>query len=66
MLCVGLLLDWHQLRVSDSAESVAREIGIFFPGFSIDRWFLEEEEYFKNGAVSLCAEEFIHCISPVS
>lgn len=51
---------------SDSSESAAREIGIFFPGFSIDRWFLEEEEYFKKGAVKLCAQEFIHNISSIS
>jgi hypothetical protein len=47
---------------SDSSESASREIGIFFPGFSIDRWFLEEEEYFRKGAVKLCAQEFVHHI----
>jgi hypothetical protein len=51
---------------SDSSESVTREIGIFFPHFSIDRWFLEEAEYFKSGAVKFCAQEFVHHIISAS
>ena len=49
-------------RFSDSSESAVREIGIFFPDFSIARWFHEEEAYFKTGTVKLCAQEFVHAV----
>ncbi|XP_023713176.1 nucleoside diphosphate kinase 6 isoform X1 [Cryptotermes secundus] len=51
---------------SDSPESATREIEIFFPDFSIDRWFLKEAEYFNTGAVKLRAQEFVHRIISAS
>jgi hypothetical protein len=48
---------------SDCSESAVREIGIFFPGFNVARWFLEEEAHFKTGTVRLCAHEFVHDVS---
>jgi hypothetical protein len=51
---------------SDSCESATREIGIFFPDFNIDKWFLKEAEYFNTGAVKLCAREFVHHIISAS
>ncbi|GFG35031.1 hypothetical protein Cfor_04392, partial [Coptotermes formosanus] len=62
----GLSDTRNAVHGSDSSESAVREIGIFFPGFSIGRWFLEEEAYFKTGTVKLCAREFVHDIVSAS
>jgi hypothetical protein len=59
----GLLHDGCEICFSDSSESAMREIGIIFPDFSINKWFLKEAEYFNTGTVKLCAQEFVHIIS---
>jgi nucleoside-diphosphate kinase len=58
----GLSDTRNAVHGSDSSESAVREIGIFFPDFSVARWFHEEEAYFKTGTVKLCAREFVHDI----
>ena len=47
-------------RFTDSPETALREIGIFFPNFNVNKWFLEDEKYFSARNVTLCPEEFVH------
>ena len=48
---------------SDSVVSASREIAAFFPDFSEQRWYEEEEPQLRCGPVHYSAEEGIHCAS---
>lgn len=45
---------------SDSVASASREIAAFFPGFSEQRWYEEEEPRWRRGPVLYSPEGGIH------
>lgn len=45
----------------DSVVSASREIAAFFPDFSEQRWYEEEEPQLRCGPVRYSPEEGIHC-----
>ncbi|CAH1112972.1 unnamed protein product [Psylliodes chrysocephalus] len=45
---------------SDSVDSARREIGILFPEFNIDEWYLKEEQLFRLNKLSFYEDKFIH------
>lgn len=45
----------------DSVVSASREITAFFPDFSEQRWYEEEEPQLRCGPVHYSPEEGIHC-----
>lgn len=50
------------LTVSDSPESVAREISIFFKDFDIKLWLENEEIFYNLGKLTFDPSSFIHVI----
>lgn len=57
------MLVWSCLTIvliSDSDESVRREVGIMIPQFSFEHWKKTEEPLFQNGKVQFNEEKFIH------
>ncbi|XP_066139713.1 nucleoside diphosphate kinase 6 [Euwallacea fornicatus] len=47
---------------SDSLETAKKEIGIFFPDFKYDKWFLNEEQQFRIGHLRFLADKFMHFV----
>lgn len=45
---------------SDSEESTRKEISIFFPEFDVDKWFIQEEPFFRRNELVFLEELFIH------
>uniref|UniRef100_A0A1B6JBJ8 Nucleoside diphosphate kinase n=1 Tax=Homalodisca liturata TaxID=320908 RepID=A0A1B6JBJ8_9HEMI len=45
---------------SDSMESAAREISIFFPDFSVSQWLKENEESFQKEVIHSDQTSYIH------
>ncbi|KAM6159598.1 nucleoside diphosphate kinase 6 isoform 1-T1 [Erethizon dorsatum] len=48
---------------SDSTASASREIAAFFPDFSEQRWYEEEEPRLRLGPVHYSPEGGIHCVA---
>ncbi|XP_039083914.1 nucleoside diphosphate kinase 6 isoform X1 [Hyaena hyaena] len=48
---------------SDSVVSASREIAAFFPDFSEQRWYEEEEPQLRCGPVRYSPEGGIHCVA---
>ncbi|XP_051816841.1 nucleoside diphosphate kinase 6 [Acanthochromis polyacanthus] len=48
---------------SDSVESAQREIGFFFPDFSVDKWMEKEEPSFRSGRIHYDHQNQIHTLS---
>lgn len=46
---------------SDSVASASREIAAFFPDFSEQRWYEEEEPQWRRGSVHYSPEGGVHC-----
>ncbi|KAM8759338.1 nucleoside diphosphate kinase 6 isoform 2-T5 [Rhynchonycteris naso] len=46
---------------SDSVTSASREIAAFFPDFSEQRWYEEEEPQLRGDPVHSCPEGGVHC-----
>ncbi|XP_071478091.1 nucleoside diphosphate kinase 6-like [Diadema antillarum] len=51
---------------SDSPETASREIGFFFPEFSIQRWYEREEPLYRDESVPVvyCKELHLHIPRP--
>jgi len=48
------------LNVTDSDESVRKEVSIMVPQFCFDHWKQTEEPMFRNGRVRFNDKQFIH------
>lgn len=49
--------------LTDSVVSASREIAAFFPDFSKQRWYEEEEPQLRCGPVRYSPEGGIHCVA---
>ncbi|XP_036049048.1 nucleoside diphosphate kinase 6 isoform X3 [Onychomys torridus] len=58
---LGLTDTRNTTHGSDSVVSASREIAAFFPDFSEQRWYEEEEPQLRRGPVRYSPEEGIHC-----
>lgn len=58
---LGLTDTRNTTHGSDSVVSASREIAAFFPDFSEQRWYEEEEPQLRCGPVHYSPEEGIHC-----
>ncbi|XP_076773444.1 nucleoside diphosphate kinase 6-like [Arvicanthis niloticus] len=58
---LGLTDTRNTTHGSDSVVSASREIATFFPDFSEQRWYEEEEPQLRCGPVHYSPEEGIHC-----
>lgn len=56
------MLIYCMLDVADSPETAKREIGIFFPEFNYDEWFVKEEPKFHTGCLKFIPEKFVHLV----
>lgn len=59
---LGLTDTRNTTHGSDSVASASREIAAFFPDFSEQRWYEEEEPQLRCGPVWYSPEEGIHCV----
>lgn len=50
------------LEVVDSPETAKREIGIFFPEFNYEEWFVNEEPKFRTGCLKFIPDKFRHLV----
>ncbi|XP_050996349.1 nucleoside diphosphate kinase 6 [Acomys russatus] len=58
---LGLTDTRNTTHGSDSVVSASREIAAFFPDFSEQRWYEEEEPRLRCGPVCYSPEEGVHC-----
>lgn len=47
---------------SDSPESVSREIAIFFQDFDVDRWYRNEQVFYRSEKLRFDPTSFVHVI----
>ncbi|XP_071835524.1 nucleoside diphosphate kinase 6-like isoform X2 [Apostichopus japonicus] len=47
---------------SDSTETAEREIGFFFPEFSLSDWYANDEPLFRTGSVRYKPEDRVHIV----
>lgn len=58
---LGLTDTRNTTHGSDSVASASREIAAFFPDFSEQRWYEEEEPHWRWGPVRYSPEGGVHC-----
>lgn len=54
---------WFTHLLAGSVEWAEREIGILFPDFDLQDWYLKDESFFQSGQVTFCTEEQIHKVT---